>query len=127
MTGKTLSHAQVGRLKHRLEVLVARLAGEASAAQQEIVGEDAQLFRDLTPSGDGALAESELERDVANAGRTKDAVARARAALARIESGRYGVCDACELNIGIERLEVEPTAIRCLACQRQVERTPVLR
>lgn len=127
MTPQTPSHAELARLKGRLEALLARLEGEARAAQKEIVGEDAELFRDLTPSGDGALAESELERDVANAGRTKDAAARARAALARIESGRYGVCDTCGSAIGLQRLEVEPTALRCLACQRQAELTPASR
>lgn len=39
-------------------------------------------------------------------------------ALAKIESGSYGICDDCHRPIAHERLEVLPGAIRCLECER---------
>jgi DnaK suppressor protein len=37
-------------------------------------------------------------------------------ALAKLEDGTYGRCDACGDAIGTERLEVMPWAVRCVAC-----------
>lgn len=38
------------------------------------------------------------------------------AALARIEAGDYGVCDACGGDIALARLAALPTATRCITC-----------
>ena len=37
-------------------------------------------------------------------------------ALAKIEEGSHGVCDACGTVIPAERLEIHPSAVRCVAC-----------
>lgn len=37
-------------------------------------------------------------------------------ALARIESGTYGVCDNCKKDIDIERLKANPSAKTCITC-----------
>ena len=39
-----------------------------------------------------------------------------RQAIARIETGGYGVCVGCGGEIGQRRLEAMPTATRCIAC-----------
>lgn len=39
-----------------------------------------------------------------------------REALARLEAGRYGVCEACDGFIPFERLFVFPEASACAAC-----------
>ncbi|WP_082221207.1 TraR/DksA family transcriptional regulator [Luteipulveratus halotolerans] len=36
-------------------------------------------------------------------------------ALARVRTGRYGVCDVCGQDIGAGRLEARPTATTCVA------------
>ena len=45
------------------------------------------------------------------------------AALERIKSGDYGICEDCGMEIGIKRLEAYPTAARCIECQTKHERT----
>jgi RNA polymerase-binding protein DksA len=45
------------------------------------------------------------------------------AALARIESGTYGMCSACGGPIGEERLEAVPYATLCIEDKRAVERS----
>ena len=40
------------------------------------------------------------------------------AALRRIETGRYGLCQACDGVIPLERLEIRPVAALCVQCQR---------
>lgn len=116
-----LDAAQLGELKGRLEALARRYERAADRAQGEILGEDAELFRDLTRTGDGAVAEAELERDLAGAEQLRAHLAAIRAAQARIESGGYGVCIECGLPIGFARLSAEPTAARCVSCQEGEE------
>ena len=43
-------------------------------------------------------------------------------ALRRIESGVFGLCDACEEHIEFRRLEARPTANLCLSCKEDQER-----
>jgi len=44
------------------------------------------------------------------------------AALERIESGDYGVCQSCEEPINRKRLEFDPTVVLCIACATKAER-----
>lgn len=44
------------------------------------------------------------------------------AALARIESGTYGICVNCGAQIAPERLEAVPWATLCIECKRKEER-----
>jgi DnaK suppressor protein len=39
-------------------------------------------------------------------------------AIARIETGTYGICSTCGQKISHERLEILPTAALCIDCQR---------
>ncbi|GAB3187320.1 TraR/DksA family transcriptional regulator [Hydrogenophaga aquatica] len=43
-------------------------------------------------------------------------------ALKRIESGQYGLCIDCGVDIPTARLHASPTTLRCLACQDKAER-----
>ena len=44
------------------------------------------------------------------------------AALQRITSGDFGFCSQCGEDIGLERLEFDPTTPLCIVCARQSER-----
>jgi len=43
-------------------------------------------------------------------------------ALARMESGRYGLCSDCGAPIAFERLLAQPQASRCIRCETERER-----
>jgi RNA polymerase-binding transcription factor DksA len=70
------------------------------------------------PSAD-ASASSGASDDVAHALRrgARFALAEIEAALKRMDSGRYGICQECDSAIAIERLEILPMAALCLSCQ----------
>ena len=108
-------HAELGRLKRDAMAGVRRASGELS-------GEDAELFRDLGLTGDGALAEAEFERDVAGAGQVRAALTAIVAAEGRLAAGEYGLCEDCGEAIGFARLEAHPAASRCVHCQEQAEK-----
>lgn len=48
--------------------------------------------------------------------RRQHQLVRVEGALRRIESGEYGCCFVCGEEIGVRRLEVDPTSVRCVKC-----------
>ncbi len=48
--------------------------------------------------------------------RRQDMLARIEGALCRLESGDYGLCFVCGVEIASDRLAVDPTTTRCIAC-----------
>ena len=55
-------------------------------------------------------------------GRRRDQALRdITAALARIDSGDYGLCESCEEPIAKKRLEFDPAARLCIACASRAE------
>ncbi len=45
-----------------------------------------------------------------------------RQALARVDEGRYGICEQCGAQINPERLEIVPLATLCINCARSDKR-----
>ena len=41
--------------------------------------------------------------------------------LLRIENGTFGICDTCEEEISIKRLEVRPVTTQCIDCKTEEE------
>jgi RNA polymerase-binding transcription factor DksA len=66
----------------------------------------------------------DLEPDLADLllARVYEAVDEIEAALARIGDGSYGTCTNCGAPIPFERLEIVPSADRCVACQASLDR-----
>lgn len=63
-----------------------------------------------------------LEATLARAsGNGTEETAELRAALQRFEDGTYGRCIDCTQQIPVERLEIVPTASRCVSCQQRRE------
>ena len=50
------------------------------------------------------------------AGQVRRTLVEVDAALGRLDSGSYGVCERCGAPIPEERLQVRPTARRCVPC-----------
>ena len=72
-----------------------------------------------------ALSENWTERSVERendevldglAEATHEEIAKLRYSLARLEQGRYGICEQCGGPIGAERLQAVPYATRCFTC-----------
>jgi len=76
----------------------------------------------------GFADDAELEREdqvvdveIENARRRLREIERASERMAQ---GSYGTCSACGEEIAADRLLVQPTAVRCLACQAAAEAAP---
>lgn len=104
------AHLPAGTLRRLRDLLVA----ESRVQSAQLVAHEAATsqLRDLTD------ADSVLERELAEAGarRAQEALAEIDDALARLQGGTYGQCEACGAPVPFERLEAIPSARFCVAC-----------
>jgi len=64
-----------------------------------------------------ALQQQALAKD--REARAKLEISRLRAALERCRDGSYGYCVDCDDVINPKRLELNPTALRCIRCESE--------
>jgi DnaK suppressor protein len=76
--------------------------------------DDAANFPD---PNDRATQESEFSLELRTRDRERRLIRKIDESLKAIESGDYGFCEACGIEIGIRRLEARPTATLCIDCK----------
>ena len=81
------------------------------------------LVGSVPDAGDEALVTLIAELDRAEANRDVTELRALEAARQRLAEGSYGTCADCGGEIGFERLQVNPSAVRCIRCQTAYEKT----
>ncbi len=76
--------------------------------------DDAANFPD---PNDRATQESEFSLELRTRDRERRLIKKIDEALKEIESGGYGFCESCGIEIGVRRLEARPTATLCIDCK----------
>jgi DnaK suppressor protein len=76
--------------------------------------DDAANFPD---PNDRATQESEFSLELRTRDRERKLIKKIEESIKTIESGDYGYCDSCGIEIGIRRLEARPTATLCIDCK----------
>lgn len=76
--------------------------------------DDAANFPD---PNDRATQESEFSLELRTRDRERKLIKKIDEVLKEIESGDYGYCESCGIEIGIRRLEARPTATLCIDCK----------
>ncbi|WP_006786504.1 RNA polymerase-binding protein DksA [Thiorhodospira sibirica] len=76
--------------------------------------EDASNFAD---PADRATQEEEFSLELRTRDRERKLIKKIDEAMASIENGDYGYCEACGIEIGVRRLEARPTATLCIDCK----------
>ena len=76
--------------------------------------DDAANFPD---PNDRATQESEFTLELRTRDRERKLIKKIDEAIASLEGGDYGFCEACGIEIGIRRLEARPTATLCYDCK----------
>jgi DnaK suppressor protein len=66
---------------------------------------------------DRASQETDMSIELRNRDRERKLIKKIDEAIARIDSGDYGYCEVCGVEIGLERLEARPTAELCIDCK----------
>lgn len=75
---------------------------------------------------DLAASEADTSMELAIRERDRLLLISLREALARIERGRFGICESCGEGISIKRMLANPTAAVCIHCKAE-EETPAKR
>jgi RNA polymerase-binding protein DksA len=110
-------------LQRELERRAAELR-EAIAAALRATG-DAQaagLANHLEEIDDEPVADLESAIEIAALEREVRELRAVESARKRLHEPDFGLCEDCEAEIPYARLEANPTATRCVACQMQHER-----
>ncbi|MBE2895548.1 RNA polymerase-binding protein DksA [Pasteurellaceae bacterium HPA106] len=89
-------------------------AGKTVAQMQD----EAANFPD---PADRATQEEEFSLVLRSRDRERKLLKKIDHTLAKIESGDFGYCDTCGVEIGIRRLEARPTADLCIDCKTLAE------
>jgi len=76
--------------------------------------DEATVFAD---PNDRATQESDMGLELRNRDRERKLIKKINEMLAKIESGEYGYCENCGVEIGLSRLEARPTATLCIDCK----------
>ena len=70
---------------------------------------------------DRATQEEEFSLELRTRDRERKLIKKIDATMELIEQDDYGFCDACGIEIGIQRLEARPTATLCIDCKTLAE------
>jgi DnaK suppressor protein len=100
--------AERGEVRRQLDDLGARRDAEGI--------EDPELDEGFADAGQAAAERANLLTLVRS---LRDTLHDVEQALARMDSGTYGLCERCGQPIGDERLEALPAARLCMTCKRQ--------
>ncbi len=76
--------------------------------------DEATVFAD---PNDRASQESDMALELRNRDRERKLIKKIDEMLAKIDSGDYGYCYNCGVEIGLNRLEARPTATLCIDCK----------
>ena len=76
--------------------------------------DEATIFAD---PNDRATQESDMSLELRNRDRDRKLIKKIDETIALIDSGDYGYCDKCGVEIGLKRLEARPTATLCIDCK----------
>ena len=112
MNGKMIA------IKKKLEKQRQELLQEAEQTLNNKIGQEKESFPDPT---DQAVAELDSNFELRLRGRERKLLKKIEEAIARIESGTYGVCESCGGPISVRRLEARPVTTLCIECKTQQE------
>jgi len=76
--------------------------------------DEATIFAD---PNDRATQESDMALELRNRDRERKLIKKIDETVAKIDSGDYGYCESCGIEIGLKRLEARPTATLCIDCK----------
>ncbi|QJC35315.1 RNA polymerase-binding protein DksA [Enterobacteriaceae endosymbiont of Donacia proxima] len=70
---------------------------------------------------DRATQEEEFNLELRNKDRERKLIKKIEITLRKFNTKNFGYCDCCEIEIGLKRLEAQPTANLCIDCKTLAE------
>ena len=104
-----MSPEQLAHFRKILEYQRAELSMEIDVMQEE-----STIFAD---PADRATQESDMALELRSRDRERKLIKKIDEIFTKIDSGEYGYCEKCGIEIGLKRLEARPTASLCIDCK----------
>lgn len=121
---EALTDHQLAEFKRRLKERYQQLRQEI---REELLRTDEEQYIELAgrvhDPEEEAVADLLVDLNLSEISRHIQEIREIDDALIRIAKGTYGICEDCEGPISVSRLQANPTAKRCLACQSRFEQT----
>lgn len=105
-----------GQLAHFTEMLDA-WKRELMAEVDRTVGHMKDEAANFPDPADRATQEEEFSLELRARDRERKLIKKINESLNAINSGDYGYCETCGVEIGLKRLEARPTATQCIDCK----------
>jgi DnaK suppressor protein len=119
-----LTNDQLGQLRQKLLDRQRVLVNEVRDKREQAAAEgNEDAMGTVGDAGDESVMRMITDLDIQEAGRDVEELNDIEAALRRLDDGTYGDCDDCGQEIGFPRLNVQPTATRCITDQEKFEKT----
>ncbi|CAA6800499.1 MAG: C4-type zinc finger protein, DksA/TraR family [uncultured Sulfurovum sp.] len=114
-----LTEDELAYFKNELEEMKKQIESNLDSTSFEM-----NSLRDNEPKDEGDHATMQRRQTIGNSILLKqseklEAIERS---LKRIENDTYGICEACEEEINIERLKVKVFADYCISCREAIEK-----
>jgi DnaK suppressor protein len=88
---------------------------------EEEISRTVQQMRDVPENppdpNDRASQETDMSLELRSRDRERKLIKKIDESIERIDTGDYGYCEVCGVEIGVERLEARPTAELCIDCK----------
>ena len=108
-----MNSKQLGHFRKMLEAWKAELSQDIDTTLHSMQDEQT-VFAD---PNDRATQESDMALELRNRDRERKLIKKINETIAKIDSGDYGYCESCGVEIGLERLQARPTATLCIDCK----------
>ena len=108
MNAKQLAH-----FRKMLEAWKAELSQDIDTTLHSMQDEQT-VFAD---PNDRATQESDMALELRNRDRERKLIKKIGETIAKIDSGDYGYCESCGVEIGLDRMQARPTATLCIDCK----------
>ena len=108
-----MNDKQIEHFRHILQAWKRQLMEEVDRTLHHMQDEAAN-FPD---PNDRASQESEFTLELRTRDRERKLIKKIDESLLHLDSGDYGFCETCGIEIGIRRLEARPTATLCIDCK----------
>lgn len=108
-----MSDEQYAHFRQILQNWKAELVAEAERTKSYI-HEETSTMPDIN---DRATQEEEFALALRTRDRERKLIRKIDKSLLEIDSGDYGFCETCGVEIGLRRLEARPTATQCIDCK----------
>jgi len=112
-----MDEKQIEFFRNELNNRLDSLLKQANIVVSELLSQNGQEIEYLDRAS--AYADQSLKLKI----RTRESrlIKKLKQALERIENGTYGICEECDEEISIKRLEARPVTTKCIDCKENEE------